>query len=53
MGVLGRDDEHTGSFADLIGDLKVSEKHAGSLRAKQLNMVSKMTVVMVLANRGR
>ncbi len=50
MGVLGRDDEHTGSFADLIGDLKVSEKHAGSLRAKQLNMVSKMTVVMVLAN---
>lgn len=38
------------SFAELIKDAQVPEKHQGSLRAKQLETVGKMTIVMVLAN---
>ncbi len=38
------------SFAELIKDVQVPEKHLGTLRAKQLETVGKMTIVMVLAN---
>ncbi len=38
------------SFSELIKDVQVPEKHLGSLRAKQLETVGKMTIVMVLAN---
>ncbi|MEZ5954066.1 MAG: EAL domain-containing protein [Hyphomonas sp.] len=38
------------TFGDLIKDVPVPEKHAGSLRAKQLEMVRKMTAVLVLTN---
>lgn len=50
MSVLGWDDNRKGSVADLIGDLKVPEKYAGTLRAKQLDMVGRVTVILVLAN---
>lgn len=42
--------ENSGSFADLIKDVPIPEKHASTLRAKQLDMVGKMAIVMVLAN---
>jgi len=38
------------TFADLIKDVPVPEKHAGSLRAKQIEMVRRMTTVLVLTN---
>ncbi len=40
----------TWSFADLVRDIPVPEKYLPGLRAKQLEMVGNMTVVMVLAN---
>jgi diguanylate cyclase (GGDEF)-like protein len=38
------------SFSDLIKDVRVPEKHLGTLRAKQLETVGKMSIVMALAN---
>ncbi len=38
------------SIADLIKDVQVPEKYAGTLRTKQLEMVQRMTFVMVVAN---
>ena len=40
----------TWSFSDLIKDVSIPEKHAGALRARQLDMVGRMALVMVLAS---
>jgi diguanylate cyclase (GGDEF)-like protein len=51
--ILGKKSSRTTnnwSFADLVRELPVPEKHAGQLRARQLEMVGKMSVVLVLAN---
>ncbi len=42
--------ENSWSFADLVKDVPIPEKHAGTLRAKQLDMVGKMAIIMVLSN---
>ncbi len=38
------------TFADLIRDVPVPEKHLGTLRAKQLKIAGNMAIVMALAN---
>lgn len=40
----------SGSFADLIREIPVAEKYAGSLRAKQIDAIDKMAVIIVCAN---
>ena len=38
------------TIAALIKDVPVPEKHAGTLRTKQLELVRRMTFIMVLTN---
>ena len=38
------------SFADLIRELPVPQEQAGQIRATQLSMIARMSIVMVLAN---
>ena len=44
------DAENSWSFANLVKAVPVPEKHSGRLRARQLDMVGNMTIVLMLAN---
>ncbi len=40
----------SGSFADLVREVPVPEKYLGNLRAKQVDTVAKMAIIIVCAN---